>query len=281
LSSLSSLPSLPSLPFISPPGVCTLKTIGKICFRATSAGQYFPIKRIASKHTSGNDACTGNNDVNVIGGVCVGGTHSRCKCGYYGAKCEAGCPNSCSSVGTCASFNTCACNANRVGNDCSQADCPKDQNGYYCSQRGKCSSSAVCTCNDGWQGAACDDEILNLKEGTAGGLGDGGKARGINGMKLDFGGRGGWRMPPIWIIIVVVVVLVLCCCCAVGACVFCYKKQKCCCKKKTPVGNKVTQDTPVGPGGGEQEMVQFTNPNIPQAQMQAVVATPVEATVAI
>ena len=272
--------------------MCTLKTVGKICFRATSAGQYFPIKRIASKATSGNDACTGDNDVDVIGGVCVGGTHSRCKCGYYGAKCASGCPNSCSSVGTCSSFNTCVCDANRNGNDCSQADCPKDKNGYYCSQRGKCSSDAVCTCNDGWQGAACDDEILNLKEGTAGGLGDGGKARGINGMKLEFGNRGNWGYFPEWVPIVIIVVVSLCCCSGVGACVFCYKQQKCCCKKKVIAGNKVTQDAPVP--GGEQEMVQFTNPNIPQAnaivvsavtpqqqQTQSALATPVEATVAI
>jgi hypothetical protein len=189
------------------------------------------------------------------------------------------------------------CDANRNGNDCSQADCPKDKNGYYCSQRGKCSSDAVCTCNDGWQGAACDDEILNLKEGTAGGLGDGGKARGINGMKLEFGNRGNWGYFPEWVPIVIIVVVLLCCCSGVGACVFCYKQQKCCCKKKVIAGNKyssnkVTQDTPVP--GGEQEMVQFTNPNIPQAnaivvsavtpqqqQTQSALATPVEATVAI
>jgi hypothetical protein len=202
-------------------GACTKLTAGKICFKTTTAGQFFPIKRKSGELTTGTTTCTGSNVANVLSGLCVAGDISRCMCGFYGAKCESGCPNGCSGAGTCSTFNKCACNKNRKGSDCSLADCPKDATGFYCSQRGKCGTDAKCTCDTGYKGTACAEKVLKDKEQADGGLGEAGKARGINGMRI--GGRndgGRWNSTIVAIFIIGMIVLFLCCCCVGVYCCF-------------------------------------------------------------
>ena len=202
-------------------------TAGKICFKTSTAGQFFPIKRKSGELTTGTTACTGSNVANAISGLCVAGDVSRCMCGFYGAKCESGCPNGCSGAGTCSKFNTCACNKNRKGSDCSLADCPKDAAGFYCSQRGKCGTDAKCTCDKGYKGTACAEKVLKDKEQADGGLGEAGKARGINGMRI--GGRndgGRWDSTIVAIFIIGMIIL---CCCLLGCCIV---GVYCCLKKR-------------------------------------------------
>ena len=202
-------------------GACTVLTAGKICFKTTTAGQFFPIKRKSGELTTGTTTCTGSNVANVLSGLCVAGDISRCMCGFYGAKCESGCPNGCSGAGTCSTFNKCACNKNRKGSDCSLADCPKDATGFYCSQRGKCGTDAKCTCDTGYKGTACAEKVLKDKEQADGGLGEAGKARGINGMRI--GGRndgGRWNSTIVAIFIIGMIILFLCCCCVGVYCCF-------------------------------------------------------------
>ena len=119
---------------------CTQLTSAKICFQALTEGQYFPIKKIMYSSTISSVKCSGADAVNPAGGVCVAGTTKRCFLGFSGKTCNSGCPNHCSGAGNCASFNTCSCDAKRVGRDCSIIDCPKGSDGNYCSLKGLCQS---------------------------------------------------------------------------------------------------------------------------------------------
>jgi hypothetical protein len=151
--------------------------------------------KIPNLSTTGSQTCS--STINAAGGICIGGTHKRCFCGFYGAACDQGCPNGCSGAGTCASFNTCSCNAKREGADCSLVQCPKGDQGKYCSAQGKCLADATCQCNDGFEGANCGTKIILKREDKSGGFPDAGQARGLQGIRLGAG-----LVIPSWLVAV-------------------------------------------------------------------------------
>merc|ERR1719498_207695 len=81
-------------------GTCTGNCVSiskqQICFKATSAGVYFPILRSHLSSTASSTPCSVANFDNGRG-VCLSGGKKGCKCGFYGSKCDLGCENSCSS----------------------------------------------------------------------------------------------------------------------------------------------------------------------------------------
>ena len=89
-------------------------------------GQFFPVLKIKNISSAGNVQCVGGTAVDPDG-VCVGGTTNAVTMGLAAAIVKL-LPQPLFSSGTCASFNTCECDPNRVGADCSIVDCPKDTN---------------------------------------------------------------------------------------------------------------------------------------------------------
>ena len=123
--------------------------------------------------------------INSIGGVCVAGDNKRCRCGFNGNTCDAGCPNACSGAGNCASFNTCQCSSLREGADCSLVQCPKGDQGNYCSGNGKCLSDATCQCDSGFDGSNCGSKVIEKRDDKQGGFPDAGNARGLQGIRVS------------------------------------------------------------------------------------------------
>ena len=65
----------------------------------------------------------------------------------------------CSGQGTCQA-DTCSCNTDWVGEDCSQPVCPEDCNG-----RGTC-YQGYCVCDNGWAGTNCGVDRLHVTTST-------------------------------------------------------------------------------------------------------------------
>jgi hypothetical protein len=204
-------------------------TASKMCIKVTSVGVYFPI--IKADSAGANDECS--PAISATGGICIrnaaGQEARRCFCGFYGDKCHLGCPNSCSGVGTCdENTNECTCNAKRIGADCSQADCPRDGDGYFCSQHGDCLADATCKCVSEWEGKACDKAVI-LERPASFGFG----ASALAGMAQMFLGQFGINIPlPPELIAFMVWMCFLSPCWLCGCVLFapcCCRKQQCLC----------------------------------------------------
>eukprot|EP00945_MAST-04E_sp_MAST-4E-sp1_P004283 g4283.t1 len=122
---------------------CSSISQQKICFKATAAGKYFPILRRHKESSTDTGACS-ISGFNADRGVCLSGANEkRCFCGYYGLKCDKGCPNSCDTnnakTSRCnANTHACTCPPTHTGSDCSLLDCASDNNGNVCYNHGTC-----------------------------------------------------------------------------------------------------------------------------------------------
>jgi hypothetical protein len=213
-------------------GNCVSITKQQICFKATSAGIYFPILRTHLLSSADVTACSVAN-FDSTRGICTAGGKKGCRCGYYGSKCDLGCPNSCSETSAInsrcdAQTHTCKCPPTHVGNDCSLLNCPRDANDNFCSARGVCEivdGDAKCKCSSQYVGTACENAILLDREVNGGMTGSG--KNGIGGMAFQFG----WDFPAL-LIAIIMWILILSPCCWLACCFYCpccCRKQNCCC----------------------------------------------------
>lgn len=213
-------------------GTCTGNCVSiskqQICFKATSAGVYFPILRSHLSSTASSTPCPVANFDNGRG-VCLSGGKKGCKCGFYGSKCDLGCENSCSSNNVVndrcdANTHTCTCPSTHKGNDCSLLNCPQDENDNFCNNHGTCKlvdGKAKCQCLSQYYGSACEFDVLLDRAVNAGMSGSG--KNGIVGMAFNFG----WDVPAV-LIALLLWLLILSPCCWVACCFYC----PCCCRKK-------------------------------------------------
>merc|ERR1711988_1364810 len=213
-------------------GNCVSITKQQICFKATSAGIYFPILRSHLSSSSDVTACSVAN-FDSTRGICTAAGKKGCRCGYYGSKCDLGCPNACSETSAVnnrcnAQTHTCECPSTHIGNDCSLLNCPRDANDNFCNARGVCEivdGEAKCKCSSQYVGPACENALL-LDRDVNGGMTGSGK-NGIEGMAFQFG----WDFPAI-LIAIILWILILSPCCWLACCFYCpccCRKQNCCC----------------------------------------------------
>jgi len=145
-----------------------VQTSSKICIKVSETGDYFPIVVAVNV-----DVVACSTPCNSEGGLCVygdiEGAVCKCFCGFSGNDCGSGCPNSCSDGGTCVDFNTCACNADRHGDDCSSVLCPVNDAGITCSRQGKCLSDGTCNCYSQYEGDACESLVITNSVSVDGG----------------------------------------------------------------------------------------------------------------
>ena len=187
----------------------------KICFRARSAGKYFPILRRHKERSTDTHACS-IAGFDASNGICLSGTNEKfCFCGFYGQKCDKGCPNSCSEssvVNSRCNANTheCTCPQTHTGLDCALLNCPTDSNNNICYNHGTCkliANEAKCECNPLYTGNDCSTKTILDKEADNGypiatGL------SGIEGMAFQFG----WQFPSILVAIILWLLILTPCC---------------------------------------------------------------------
>lgn len=209
---------------------CSSISQQKICFKATAAGKYFPILRRHKESSTDTGACS-ISGFNADRGVCLSGANEkRCFCGYYGLKCDKGCPNSCDTnnakTSRCnANTHACTCPPTHTGSDCSLLDCASDNNGNVCYNHGTCkliSGAATCECNSLYTGADCSTLVITPKSADNGYPAPSGLT-GIDGMAFKFG----WSFPSL--LIAIILWIIICTpCCQVACCFYC----PCCCRKR-------------------------------------------------
>ncbi len=196
-------------------GDCVSIALQKICFRARSTGKYFPILRRHMEKSTDTNAC------NIAGfdaskGICLSGTNEKfCFCGFYGQKCDKGCPNSCSESSVensrCnANTHSCTCPSTHTGLDCALLNCPTDSSNNICFNHGTCKligNEAKCECNPLYTGDDCSTLTILEKEADNGypiatGL------SGIEGMAFKFG----WHFPSVLVAILIWLLILTPCC---------------------------------------------------------------------
>jgi len=209
-------------------GNCVSITKQQICFKATSAGTYFPILRTHLSASSDTTACSIAN-FDAKRGICSSTGKKGCYCGYYGTRCDLGCPNACSESSAVnnrcnAQTHACTCPSTHKGSDCSLLSCPQDANDNFCNAHGICeivNGEAKCKCTSQYTGEACENAII-LDRKVDGGMTGSGK-NGIEGMAFQFG----WNFPAM-LLAVILWIIILTPCCWVACCFYC----PCCCRKQ-------------------------------------------------
>ncbi|EFC41344.1 predicted protein [Naegleria gruberi] len=76
----------------------------------------------------------------------------------------------CSGKGNCSDYNTCVCNTDSYGSDCSLFKCNgilSSNSTFVCNGRGKCVGPDVCSCNPGYYGDFCELTTCNGIENTS------------------------------------------------------------------------------------------------------------------